>query len=63
VSSLPARILKELRSARLVETRSDGKFVMYRLAGTSVADLWVALRSEAEERLVELQMPLEEWRA
>jgi rhodanese-related sulfurtransferase len=50
--------LKELRSACLVETRKDGKFVVYRLAATSVADLWVALRSEAEARLVELQMAL-----
>ena len=50
--------LKELRLARLVETRKDGKYVLYRLAGTSVADLWVALRSQAEERLVELQVAL-----
>jgi rhodanese-related sulfurtransferase len=50
--------LKELRLARLVETRKDGKYVLYRLASTSVADLWVNLRSEAEERLVELQMAL-----
>lgn len=50
--------LKELRQARLVETRKDGKYVVYRLAGTGVADLWVALRSQAEERLVELQMAL-----
>jgi rhodanese-related sulfurtransferase len=50
--------LKELRLARLVETRKDGKYVLYRLAGTSVADLWVTLRSEAEERLVELQVAL-----
>jgi len=50
--------LKELRQARLVETRKEGKYVLYRLAGTSVADLWVNLRSEAEERLVELQMAL-----
>ena len=47
--------LRELRLARLAETRKDGKYVLYRLAGTSVADLWVTLRSEAEERLVELQ--------
>lgn len=51
--------LKELRQARLVETRKDGKYVLYRLASPSVADLWVALRSEAEERLVELQVALE----
>lgn len=50
--------LKELRLARLVETRKDGKYVLYRLAGTGVADLWVTLRAEAEERLVELQMAL-----
>ncbi len=48
--------LKELRLARLVDTRKDGKYVVYRLASTSVADLWVHLRAEAEERLVELQM-------
>jgi rhodanese-related sulfurtransferase len=50
--------LKELRVARLVQTRKDGKYVLYRLASTSVADLWVTLRSEAEERLVELQVAL-----
>ena len=50
--------LKELRLARLVETRKDGKYVLYRLASTGVADLWVNLRSEAEERLVELQVAL-----
>lgn len=50
--------LKELRLARLVETRKDGKYVLYRLAGTSVADLWVTLHSQAEERLVELQVAL-----
>ncbi len=50
--------LKELRLTRLVDTRKDGKYVLYRLASTSVADLWVHLRSEAEERLVELQVAL-----
>ncbi|SCK33447.1 transcriptional regulator, ArsR family [Variovorax sp. HW608] len=50
--------LKELRLARLVEARKDGKYVRYRLADTGVADLWVALRSQAEERLVELQVAL-----
>lgn len=50
--------LKELRLARLVETRKDGKYVVYRLADTGVADLWVALRTQAEERLVELQVAL-----
>ena len=50
--------LKELRQAHVVDTRRDGKYVQYRLADTSVADLWVALRSQAEERLVELQVAL-----
>lgn len=50
--------LKELRLARLVETRKDGKYVLYRLASNSVANLWVSLRAEAEERLVELQLAL-----
>jgi len=50
--------LKALRDARLVETRKEGKYVLYRLASTGVADLWVNLRSSAEERLVELQVAL-----
>ena len=50
--------LKELRQAKLVETRKDGKYVLYRLTAPSVANLWVALRSEAEARLVELQAAL-----
>ena len=47
-----------MRLARLVETRKEGKYVLYRLASPSVAELWVTLRSEAEERLVELQIAL-----
>jgi rhodanese-related sulfurtransferase/DNA-binding CsgD family transcriptional regulator len=50
--------LRELRLARLVDTRKEGKYVLYRLASASVADLWVALRAQAEERLVELQVAL-----
>jgi rhodanese-related sulfurtransferase len=50
--------LKQLRLARLVETRKVGRYVLCRLSSTSVADLWVNLRSEAEERLVELQVAL-----
>ncbi len=50
--------LKELRLARLVDARKDGKYVLYRLAATDVADLWVALRQQAEARLVELQVAL-----
>jgi len=50
--------LKELRQARLVDTSRDGKYVVYRLASPSVADLWVNLRTQAQERLVELQLAL-----
>lgn len=51
--------LRALRLAQLVETRKEGKYVLYRLAGTGVADLWVNLRSQAQERLVELQLALQ----
>lgn len=47
--------LQDLRRARLVETRREGRNIYYRLADLSVAGLWVALRAAAEERLVELQ--------
>ena len=47
--------LKELKAARLVENRRDGKNIYYRLADPRVADLWVMLRELAEERLLELQ--------
>lgn len=50
--------LRALRQARLVETRKDGKYVLYRLAGSGVSDLWVRLREQAEERLAELQVAL-----
>jgi rhodanese-related sulfurtransferase/DNA-binding transcriptional ArsR family regulator len=50
--------LRPLRAGRLVETRKDGKYVLYRLADPSVADLWVSLRGVAEERLLDLQMAL-----
>ncbi|MHB1098166.1 MAG: ArsR/SmtB family transcription factor [Burkholderiales bacterium] len=51
--------LRELRNANLVETRRDGKNIYYRLANKQVADFWVMLHSLAEERLVELQMALQ----
>jgi rhodanese-related sulfurtransferase len=50
--------LRALREGRLVETRKDGKYVLYRLADPSVADLWVRLRDVAEERLLDLQLAL-----
>jgi len=50
--------LKELRLARLVDTRREGKNIFYRLVDRSVADFWVSIRSLAEERLVELRLAL-----
>lgn len=51
--------LKALREARLVESRRDGKYMIYRLSGGDVAQLWVTLRLVAEEHLVELQLALQ----
>jgi rhodanese-related sulfurtransferase/predicted transcriptional regulator len=50
--------LKELRLAHLVEARKEGKNVYYRLTGEAVADFWVAIRSLAEDRLLELSTAL-----
>lgn len=47
--------LKELRSARLVDTERNGKYITYRLASDEVARFWVTLRLLAEDRLFELQ--------
>ncbi len=52
--------LRELREARLVDTRRDGKNIYYRLADKQVSDFWVMIHSLAEERLVELQMALKQ---
>lgn len=51
--------LKALREARLVQSRRDGKYMVYRLSGDDVAGMWVMLRTVAEEHLVELQMALQ----
>lgn len=50
--------LKALKEARLVASRRDGKFMIYRLSGPDVARLWVMLREVAEEHLVELRVAL-----
>jgi rhodanese-related sulfurtransferase len=52
--------LKELKSARMVEPRREGKNVYYRLADAHVAEMWVMLRTLAEERLLELQAAMKE---
>jgi rhodanese-related sulfurtransferase/DNA-binding CsgD family transcriptional regulator len=50
--------LRQLKSARLVASRRDGKYVHHRLIDRTVADFWVSLRELAEERLLELQQGL-----
>lgn len=51
--------LKALREARLVESRREGKYMVYRLSGDDVAGMWVMLRTVAEEHLVELQLAVQ----
>ncbi len=51
--------LSRLKSASLVGTRRAGKNIYYRLADAHVASFWVAIRTLAEERLVDLQVALE----
>lgn len=50
--------LKALKSARLVASRREGKYVVYRLAGADVAGLGVVLRQVAEDHLLELSLAL-----
>lgn len=52
--------LKALRAANLVDSRRDGKYVLYRLSGQDVSDLWVTLREVAEEHLLELRMTIDQ---
>jgi DNA-binding transcriptional ArsR family regulator/rhodanese-related sulfurtransferase len=52
--------LKALKAARLVLSRREGKYVIYRLAGSDVSSLWVNLRQVAEEHLLELRMALDQ---
>ena len=55
LTSAHLRVLKE---ARLVTSRREGKYIIYQLAGSDVAGLWVSLRQVAEEHLLELKMAL-----
>ena len=55
--------LKALREARLVTSRRDGKYVVYRLTGPDVAGLWVTLRQVAEEHLLELRLAVDQMAA
>ncbi len=51
--------LKALKAARLVQSRRDGKRMLYRLSGDDVAQLGVSLRGVAEEHLLELRVALQ----
>lgn len=57
LASAHLRVLKE---SRIVESRRDGRFIAYRLAGDDVAGLWTNLHAVATEHLVELQVALEQ---
>lgn len=52
--------LKELKAARLVDSRRVGKYVYYRVADTSVAQFWIKLRSFGHDRITEIQKITEE---
>ena len=52
--------LKALKEARLVQSRRDGKRMIYRLSGADVAQLGVTLRDVVEEHLVELRLALQQ---
>jgi DNA-binding transcriptional ArsR family regulator len=47
--------LKELKVARLVESRKEGKYVYYRIADVSVAQFWIRLRTFGHDRISEIQ--------
>ncbi len=47
--------LKELKAALLVDSRRDGKYIYYRLARTTVADLLLNLQKFNESQFVEIQ--------
>lgn len=46
--------LQVLRQAKIVETRREGTYIRYRLAGECVSGFWFALRQLGEARLAEI---------
>lgn len=52
--------LRELRQARLVASRRDGRRMIYRLSGDDVLGLWLKLRDVALEHLAEFRVALDE---
>jgi len=55
--------LKALKAAHLVQTRRDGKRMLYSLSGQDVAQLGVTLRQVAEEHLLGLHLALQKMMA
>lgn len=53
--------LRHLRAARLVESQKNGQYVEYRLASADVAHVFVALRSLAEARLLEMNQVAQDY--
>ena len=47
--------LKVLRTARLVESRRDGKRVYYQIADATVTEYWMTTRELAEHRFAEIE--------
>ncbi len=47
--------LKELKSALLVDSRRNGKYIYYRIANNLVADLLLGLRTFSESHFAEIQ--------
>lgn len=47
--------VKELKSALMVDSRRDGKYVYYRVASSYVADLLLGLRTFGEKNFAEIQ--------
>jgi rhodanese-related sulfurtransferase len=59
-TKLASAHLKALKSAHLVESHRDGKFMVHALSGDDVPGLLVRLRDVAESHLVELSLKLAE---
>ena len=47
--------LKELKAARLVDSRKDGKYVFYRIADPAVAQFWIRFRTFGHDHIAEIQ--------
>ncbi|OGB33602.1 MAG: ArsR family transcriptional regulator [Burkholderiales bacterium RIFCSPLOWO2_12_FULL_61_40] len=52
--------LKALKAACLVQSRREGKYVLYRLSSDGVAQLGIALRTVAEQHLGEMRQALQQ---